>query len=446
MYRFDTKARRWQLFVALAGLAVITTSSCSSSGSGGSGDVTLTVQSLPDSEFKAMQCIANEFEAGHPNVKVNLQTVSNDAKTGTNLTVLTGSNPPDIGFAPIDTQVYTAMLNGKQLVPLTDVWQNTDLAKRYGAIVSRALHVDGVPYTVDIDVVYYNIVYYNAGLFSKLGIGMPADHRLASMNDLVSIADKLRKDGYQPLGIGPTSGYESSWLIDAFLPSTATPEQQINLDTNYRPSVPMTTKYTDPSFVSVLQSMEEMKQRNVFQDGFLGQDVPTAEASFLQGKTGMMVSGSWASPGWISSGLHFKLGWVLYPSLEQGKQMKLNSYFGNTLVIPTGAKNKDLAKQFLKTVVSDKAQVDCVAKAAGLLPSVNSVKPSDVTTDPTVSDLVSDANANGTIDGWSSVVPAEVGSTFIEPLLQKMWAGELTPDEVAQQTQDNVEKVRSSSH
>src|SRR5688572_23840391 len=84
--------------VVLASSAV----ACSSSGSDeadstSSAPVTLTVQQQAGQET-LFGYFASAFNKLHPNVTVKLQTISQDQKAGSNLTVLGSSNAPDVGF------------------------------------------------------------------------------------------------------------------------------------------------------------------------------------------------------------------------------------------------------------------------------------------------------------------------------------------------------------
>jgi raffinose/stachyose/melibiose transport system substrate-binding protein len=407
---------------------------------------TLTVQILAGGFQKAIQAAATSFEAMHPGVTVDLTVISDQAKVGPNLTVLTGSNPPDIGFVPITTTVYSRMFQAKQLVSLRSVWNQSDLWKRYGSQTTHTLASTGTPYVVDISPVYYNIVYYNVNAFKKAGITPPANHQIGTMNNLYGIVAKLKSAGYEGMSIGPTGNYEASWLVDGLLPTIATPSQSSNYNTNFLTNVPVTAKYTDRPFVQTLTAIDDMGTHGVFQDGYQGQSVAQGEALFLEGKTGMVIDGSWSGPAFKSEGLSFPLGWMLLPSLTPGHSTVMSSFFGNTMVIPTGAAHPELAKQFLSYILTDQVQLKDVGEIGESLPAVNSVNAAQIPgLNPIVEQIVKYVNANGSQPGWSSVTPANVSFGFGDQLIQSMWTGSITPAALAAKFQANLQAVRAAA-
>jgi raffinose/stachyose/melibiose transport system substrate-binding protein len=51
---------------------------------------------------------------------------------------------------------------------------------------------------------------------------------------------------------------------------------------------------------------------------------------------------------------------------------------------------------------------------------------------------------NGAQSGWTSEVPGAFGQTFINPLVQQIQAGSLTPLQVAQKQEDEMLNVRKN--
>jgi raffinose/stachyose/melibiose transport system substrate-binding protein len=411
---------------------------CSKTSGSGGGDNSLTVQ-YPAGGDATYQALAKGFEAANPGVKVNLQLVTQEAKTTTNLAVLTAANPPDVAFLPANSQVYSRMLTAGQLVPLDDVWKKADLARRYDPGTVQALTGgNSVPYIVSTNSLYYNIVFYNADLFGKAGIEVPADHRIPSAEALYAMVGKLKAAKAEGLAV---DGKLLSWMVDAGLPTTAGKEQLANYLTSWNPKVPVTAKYTDPAFVAAVQRIKEYNDHGVFQSGFLGQSDQVSAGAFTRGDAGMLLSLSLVVP--QTKALPFKAGWLLLPPVDPARRTQLSTYSGDALAIPAGAAHKDLAKKFIEYSVQDQAQLDFFVKLGGSLPSVSSVDPAAVANgQPVMRELLDDAQKNGVQPGWTSVTPGGLAQQFIEPLLQGMLTGKLTPDEVARKEQEQLEAVR----
>lgn len=433
------------MLMAVSGGLVACSSSGGGSGSGSassnSGTVTVQMQQGPENA-KEFGAVIRAFKKQYPRIKVNTVIVPNAALIGSNLTVLTSSNPPDVAQVPINSTVYSRMLQAKQLVPLNDVWQKDNLSSVYPPAVAATLKSNGTPYVVNYHEVYYCVVYYNTALFKRLGIPVPANHRLASIADLVKIVKVLRAHGYQGLAYGPADGYESSWQIDSFLPGTASKAQLANYMSSWQPRVPVTAKYTDPAFVHAVAGVQTLGKDGVYQDGYLGQKVAQAESLFVQQKAGMLLDGSWAPAALGAQGLKFQMGWMLLPSLNPSLPTPLLSYNGDALGIPVQAAHQALAKKFLEFIMSPKGQANIIQ--GGELPVTTTVPASVYKGLPAiVQDELAYAKANGSLVGWTSAVPGGLGQAFTDPLVQAMLNGQMTPQAVGAKVQAQLQVIRS---
>jgi raffinose/stachyose/melibiose transport system substrate-binding protein len=440
--RTRSKAVLKTSLAALAAVGVIAgMSACSSSNSSGDSK-TITVQQYSGSGAAAqMNAWIKGFTKENPGVTVKTTTVSDTAKTGQNMQVITSSNAPDVAVVPTNTQAYTNLTQGNQLLPLTDVWSNQNLQKRYGDALANSLKVNGTPYVVSFDAVLYNIVYYNESLFQQAGITVPANRRIASEAQLVDMVDKLKAIGKQGLGIGPTDGYQSSWMVDATLPTSATPGQLNSYLTAWQTKGgKLKAQYTDPAFVNTLDRIQQMGKDGVFQTGYLGQSVSQAEAGFEQQSTGMMLDGSFSTASYSSANVKFDYGWLLLPPIKSGEKTQISTYNGDAYAIPAKAKNPTLAKKFLEYIMTAKAQA--LLPALSIIPAVNDVPASAYGSLPVqVQQQLADIKANGGQPGWTSVVPGGLGQQLIDPKIQAMLNGSGTPQSVAGAVQSEFETM-----
>ncbi len=426
--------------VGTAAVAALLLAGCSTGGGASSTTLTVQVQAGSEKEFDGFIKV---FEAANPGIKVKTTSVAQTAKTGTNLQVITSNNAPDVAIVPTNTQVYTELTAGKGLEDLSDVWTSSDLVKRYGDVLAGALKTDGKPYVVSYDSTLYDIVYYNKDLFSSLGIPEPKNNRFDSIAQLKSAVDTLKAAGKQGLGIGPADNYQSSWMMDAFLPTSASPDDLNNYLSSWQLSTPVTAKYTDKGFVDAITQIQDMGKAGVFQDGYLGQTVAQAEALWFQGEVGLMLDGSYSAQVFKDNGISFNYGWALLPPVDSSRSSQITVYNGNTLAIPVKAKNKDLAKKFLESVMSIDGQ--STVTSIGSLPAVNDV-PTEAYSSflPPVLEQIADIKANGSQPGWTSTVPGGLGQQLIDPLLQELLNGNGTAKDVAQKVQDELDKIRSA--
>jgi raffinose/stachyose/melibiose transport system substrate-binding protein len=439
MKSISRTARAIAVIAAISAVGISLTG-CSASGTSASNTLTVQYSSDANGRYRVDHWVTL-FKAKYPNVTVKLQPVTNTADQGTNLQVLTSNSAPDIGVLPLESSVYSKMSQGKQLVPLTDLYASSNLQSRIGASATAAGKYGGVSYVVPYDSSLYNAVYYNKALFKQLGIAEPANHRFSSVDELNKAVAALKAAGKQGIGIGVADNYQASWLIDATLPNVSSDSQYENYLTNWQTGVAQTAKYTDPQFVDSLSRVKDMASAGLFQSGYLGASVPSAQALFEQGKTGLILGGSWFANTFATDKISFDYDWALLPAIDTSKNMVLNSYLGDSYGIPVNAKNPALAKKFLAVVRSVEGQA--VNLGVGDLPMVNDVAQSKYSALPAaVQSMVADVAKNGSAVGWSNVVPPTVGANAIEPVEQEMLNGNGSPQSVAAGTEAALQKLR----
>jgi raffinose/stachyose/melibiose transport system substrate-binding protein len=430
--------------VAVASTAALVLAGCSSGGSSGATSKSITVQ-VQTGQAAEIAAFIKVFEKQHPGDTVKTVSVSQTAKTGSNLQVLTSSNAPDVAIVPTNTQVFSRLTTGKQLLSLSDVWSQAKLQSRYGDSLANSLKTSGTPYVVSFDSTIYNVVYYNEAMFKKAGIAVPADHRIASLSDLQSMVTKLKAIGKQGLSVGPSDGFQSSWMIDAFLPTTTTPGQLQNYLTNWESNkIAITAKYTDAPFVNALTQIQSMGKSGVFQTGFLGQSVAQSESNFVQQSAGMLLDGSYSPAVLKKDGVAFDYDWLLLPPVDPSAKTQVSLYNGDAYAIPARAKNPTLAKEFLESIMSVQAQ--SLLPGQGSLPSVNDV-PQSAFKDSAVQvqSLLADEAKNGGQPGWTSVVPGGLGQQLVDPKVQEMLNGNGTAAAIGAAVQSELLSVRSGS-
>lgn len=411
-------------------------------------DITLTVQT--DSYIQpAFKIVADKFEKENPGVKVSLQVLDAQTQTTTNLQIMTSDNAPDVASAPMNLPPYSAMMKAKQFVPIDDLWKDANLKERYGAGVSSTLIApDGKYYQVLLGAVYYGVAWINKDAFKKAKIKIPADHQIGTMANFKSMAAKLRKAGYEPLSVGGSSGYHLTWMLDSLLATSMDEKKLDNLMRSHNGEIPATTSYTDPQFAAALTRLKEMYDAKIFQNGVLGQDQNVGMALFASGKAAMMM-GHNATPGGLKDRLrvNMNLDFLFLPPIKAGTRVLPNLSGSNTYQIPVKAKNKELAKKFLKLLLSDEMQVEYVKSGAGLaavkLPKAQ-LDAAYSTVDPAPRSLIAYAAEYGASPGWAEGAPAALNGVT-DPMIQKLFISGKTPKAIGKELDAIRDKLRAES-
>ena len=282
-------------------------------------------------------------------------------------------------------------------------------------------------------------------LFKKLGIAVPPDHRLTSVNQLIGITNTLHKAGYQGVAIAGESGFQASWMVDSYLDTSATPAQYDDYLTSWEPNKPVTLPFTAAPLVKTLwDAIQAMGKAGVFQTGFLGVTaLAQSEALFVSGKTGMLLDGEWA-PGTGLKSATFPYDWLLLPPVNGSTEKnKLSLFVGDTIGIPTKAQNPAAALNFAALALLPKVSI-CDLKADEL-PSIKGVPAADYSMLPPVQQSqVADVKVNGSQYGWSSSDPAATAMN-VDPLVQAMLSGQDTPQQVVQNSRQAYSSTELAS-
>lgn len=310
------------------------------------------------------------FKAKHPEVTVKREAQTFEQIQKNAKIVLTGDSVPDV------MEYNKGNATAGQLAAQGLIVSLTDAAKQYGwdtklagSLATTAKYSDkglmgsgewyGVPNYGE-----FVGVYYNKDMFSAAGVSVPT-----SLDDFVKVMDAFKAKGITPLA---TAGAEyplgQLWY-------------ELVLSKGDRSFVDAYQLFkTDVDFSGSVMTAGTQTLKDWIGKGYIANNVGALKAedmgvSFIQGKAPMMVSGSW----WfarLSTEMKANWGMFTFPgnTLHPGSS-------GNIWVVPTKAKNADLAKEFIDITLSADVQ-DVLAQKGGL-----PVASTATATDPKVAEL-----------------------------------------------------------
>jgi raffinose/stachyose/melibiose transport system substrate-binding protein len=413
------------------------------------GPVELTVQyETSPSNQKEWEAVAAAFTKKNPNVTIKWQIITNDAKVGPNLQVLSSANAPDIGLVPLNTNVYTQLLKGKALEPLNGIFAQDNTVKRIGPPAAALKQSDGNYYAVPNTVAYYNILWANPLALAKAGVTLPKDGIFTSVAQLLTATRACAKAGYAGIAIGGKTNFQASWMFDSMLPSAISPDDLVNFIGSYDPSVPVKAKWTDRGVVQTLEALGQIAKGGAYQKGYLGMDLDQATAFFTAGKSCMLLGGSWMPGGAFADEtqkgtMKFVPTLATLPSVVAGKKSSYNVYYGNAYAVPAKSKEKEWALELLRYFVSDEGQTIGAVKAAGVVPATNTIPKQELVALPAGVKLVlAHVAKHGAQSGWTSEVPGAYGQQFLNPLIQKLQENKISAKEIANALQKELLRVR----
>ncbi|NGO40969.1 extracellular solute-binding protein [Streptomyces ureilyticus] len=343
---------------AATGLGAAALSACGSSGGGNSSGKTeiewwniTTTQ--PAKKLWAQR--AKEFEAAHPDVKIKIVTLENEAYKS-KMTAQTASGKlPDIfhtwGGGVLQQQIDAGLV--EDLSGKISSW-----TKDYLPASVAPFRLDDKMYAVPFDVGMVGF-WYNKALFKQAGIDTPP----TTWSGYLDAVKALKDEGITPIALAGKEKWPGMyyWAYLSMRVAGLDAMQKAADDADF----------TGEDFVKAGAHLEELVALKPFQKGFLGAaySTPTGEAAAMgNGKAAMELMGQWAPVVQedAGKGLGKDLGFFSFPEVEGGKGA-LTEVFGgsNGHAVRKGA--PDAAVEFLK-FFAEQEFAEKLVKETGLVP------------------------------------------------------------------------------
>ncbi|GHE51930.1 ABC transporter substrate-binding protein [Streptomyces capitiformicae] len=401
--------------VALSGALLLT--SCGDSDSGSSDAKTLRLWHYegPDSAMGVAWAEAiKEFERTHPGIKVEFEEKGFEQIQKTAPMVLNSSDAPDL--MEYNKGNATAGLLSKQglLTDLTGEATKRGWDKKLSAGVRTTSQYDangvmgsgnwyGVPNYAE-----YTMVFYNKDLFEKHGIAEPT-----TLAELTAAMDK-----FVDAGITPLANAGAEYMAQQYLYQLALSKADRAWVDSYE-LYKGKSDFHDAAWTYGAETFADWVEKGYISEKSSGTKAEDAGVSFIQGKAPILFSGSWWY-GRFKAENKFDWGTFLWPDTN----LTLGSG-GNLWVVPKGAKNKELAYDFIDITMSEKIQ-NLLGDKGGVPVAAD---PAAIT-DPQAKDLIADFNALSDKDGLAFYPDWPVPG-FYDVLVsetQKLITGSAEPD------------------
>ncbi|MFG2377252.1 extracellular solute-binding protein [Streptomyces sp. NPDC048504] len=362
-------------------------SSCGGSSDNGSSDsktLKLWHYEGPDSAMGvAWNEAIKEFEAQHPGVKVKFEEKGFEQIQKTAPMVLNSSDAPDI--MEYNKGNATAGLLSKQglLTDLTAEATKRGWDKKIPASVGTTDVYDtngvmgsGKWYGVT-DYGEYTMVYYNKALFKKYKIAEPK-----TFDELTTALGEFKAKGITPLANAGAEYMAQQYLYQLAL--SKADRAWVDKYELYKGK----TDFHDAAWTYAATTFADWVKKGYIAKTSSGTKAEDAGVSWIQGKAPILFSGSW----WYGRfQTEAKFDWDT--SLWPGSNLTLGSG-GNIWVVPKGAKNKQLAYDFIDITLSKKIQ-NLMGNKGGIPVAADT----SAITDPKSKELIANFNTVSARDG-----------------------------------------------
>lgn len=335
------------LLIATAGLAA-----CSDSGSDDTTFTILQYETTSTAQYKGWQKALEIFEAAHPDIDVEFATTSFDSIRSNAKILLTGDEVPDVMLFNTGNADGGQLASQGLLDPLTDVVEEhgwDDLIT--GSVRALAIYDEnghagsgdwyGVP-----NVASYFTFYYNAGMLAEHGYDDPP----STMAELEEMFDSFLDAGVTPVSsnAGEHAVLQTWWQLI----SSAADRQEID-DFIFLTGSP---DVTQGAFLEGTQKLQDWIDRGYLGSQLAGIKSDEMERAFIAGDFPFMATGTWSFSR-VYEEADFEWGTFAFP------EARLNAgASGHLWGVPTNAKHKDLAYDWIATTLSPEVQNEIAAQ------------------------------------------------------------------------------------
>lgn len=382
--------------------------------------------STKDPGLADWQKMADDYMAEHPNVKIEITVLENEAFKTKLTTVMQSGEVPDVfqswGGGAMNQQIEAGLL--KDITADLDAdggaWRNSFAP---GALAVYSL--DGKNYGVPWDMGMVGW-WYNKALFEEAGISAPP----ATWTEFLDAVKKLKEAGITPISLGEGDKWPGMHIW-SYLATRICGEEGFMAAANRSGS------FTDPCFVEAGEKLQELIALEPFQSGYLGATHDDMQATFGNSKAAMELSGQWAPTVQAANsadqkGIGENLGLFNFPAVEGGKGGAADVIGGGN-GFALGKDAEPEAVDFVKYLTSPENQAVIAASGSGI-PVVKGGEKG-----------LTDANMLLVQQTFSAAeyfqlyydqyLPPAMGSV-LNDAVQTIFAGTATPEEAAQVIED----------
>jgi raffinose/stachyose/melibiose transport system substrate-binding protein len=408
-----------------AGASPATTATC--------GTAPVTLKAYFETGFPLPKSLADEFTKQHPNVTWDIRE-DQFAVITQNAPRVLADDPPDLMRLPqVSELVKDGLLKNLDGYAQAQGWTGWPASQLQQMRVSAdGRRGDGPLYAMGLNFSMTG-VFYNKKLAEQIGMTQPP----ATLAEFDTALQKAKDAGITPINQfngGATGGlaFPLQNLMAAY--GEAGP---INDWIFQKPGATIDT----PSNLQATQHLQKWITAGYFASDVNSQDYATMMSRFIEGKNLFIFDGDWES-GNLDKQMAGNVGFFLMPSAQAGgKQAAMSAPL--TYGIGSKAKNADCAAFFLNWVATDQKARDIAVTVGGSHPMgpADAYMPAVTEGSVTAATLAAGATIgadNGAMDFIANATGAIYAKSWT-PQLQKMVAGQQTPEGLLAEVQKDYE-------
>ncbi|WPD18681.1 extracellular solute-binding protein [Thermaerobacter composti] len=378
-----------------------------------------------DQRGDALQAIADEYMKQHPNVKIEITVLENEAFKQKIAAVMQSGSPPDLfqswGGGTLREYAKAGLVKDITADLQQDGWGDT-----FEKAFLDMMAVDGRYYGVPLSIGIVGF-WYNKELFAKAGITSPPK----TWDELLDAVRKLKAAGITPIALGEGEKWPGHFYWAYLALRLGGREAFEKAYTRSGGS------FADAPFVEAGRKLQELLALEPFQQGFLSATYADASALVGNGMAAMELMGHWAPAiqkenSTDKQGLGDKLGFFPFPAVPGG-QGDPADVLGGGDAIAVGRDAPPEAIDFLK-FLTKKENLKPMVEQGFVIPVVKGAE--EYLTDPLMKELVAIRNNASYLQLYYDQVLPPSAAAAVNDAVQNLMAGKMTPEQVAQHIEE----------
>ncbi len=350
------------------------------------------------------------FQEEHPDITVNFEAFEASNYATILSTALAGDEGPDTMMVRA-YGAFESVAEPGYLMPLGDeVPALSEFPE--AAVQAETLRSDGNVYAVPF-ASQTMLVMYNKDIFADLGLEEPQ-----TWDELVEVGQALEENGMFGFANGTATAWQNETIVFALGASIIGQDFYQDLKNGE-------ATFEDPRFVEALTRLDEIKE--YFPDSFTGIDYASSQQLFTSGLAGMFAGGSFEIANFMSQNPDLNIGVFPAPVAEEGDQPLVSVFYDGGYAVNAQTEHPEAATEFMNFLASQ----EFAQEFANGLGNVSPVP--GVEFESELLGEVAELNQNSIpyimLVDFRYEEPS--GSVLIQQEVQKMMAGETTPEAAA---------------
>ncbi len=353
-----------------------------------------------------------DFRQTNPDINIAFETFEAQNYQTILSTALAGGTGPDIIHVRAYGNLETVAAPG-YLRPLTA--GEIDLSGFPPlAIAAETMREDGQLYAVPF-ASQTLVIYYNTDIFAEHNVTPPE-----TWDEFLAASQALLDVGVTPLANGTATAWQNEILVGTVVPSFYGQAFEDDL-------IAGQATFEDERFVGALGKLLEIS--DFLPRGFTGIDYASAQQLFMSGRAAMFAGGSWEIANFRNQAPDLNFDIMPSPATAAGEPRLVSTFFDGGYAVNANSEHADEALEFLRFTASKEFGDKLASKLSNISPV-----PGVSFDDPLLAKI---AEFNQTSASYLMLVHFRYeepsGSTLLQAGVQRMMAGEATPEEVGQE-------------